>query len=62
MWYLFTDLGPEPSAEECEAVDNKMLGYIEWDWGKEFAGRYRKVNFLDLTPETSIDFHQTQTN
>ena len=29
VWYLFTDLGPEPSVEECKAVDYKRYQRIE---------------------------------
>ena len=44
LLYLLTDLGPEPSAEECEAVDNMMYQRIQKDMGWGSAGRYRKVN------------------
>ena len=35
---LFTELGTEPSVEECEAVDNKIFQRIEKRMWKIYAG------------------------
>merc|ERR1719150_1205658 len=41
--YLFTDLGPEPSAEECKAVDNKMYQRIRKKMGLSYAEYWKNI-------------------